>query len=114
MVLAWRLTDVLFDVLSAVWVGAMLGALIKIASPHGNWVSWVFAALVGGFGAVVGLFVARLFGVSREDDFRTRVFAAVFAVVVMIAYALISRLVLRRMIRRTGRTGRLTRPTIVF
>lgn len=101
----------LYDVLSAVWVGAFLGALIKIASPHGNWVSWVFAALVGGLGAVVGLFAARLFGVSREDDFRTLMIAAVFAVIVMIAYAFVSRLALRRLIRRTGRP---TRPTIAF
>jgi hypothetical protein len=102
---------VLFDVISAVWVGAFLGALMKIASPHGNWVSWVFAALVGGFGAVVGLFAARLLGVSREDDFRTLAIAGAFAVIVMIGYAIISRAALRRLIRRTGR---MTRPTIAF
>lgn len=102
---------VLFDVISAVWVGAFVGVLMKVASPHENWVSWAFSALVGGLGAIVGLFVARYLGVSREDDLRTLAIAGGVAVMIMCGYVVVSRAAVRRLHRRSGRR---TRPTIAF
>jgi hypothetical protein len=102
---------VLFDLVAAVWIGLLIGAALKMASPHANWVSWIMAALVGGLGAMIGLFGARMLGFSNEDDLHTRVVSAIFAVLAMAAYAAISKVAVRRMIRRTGRS---TRPTIAF
>ena len=102
---------VLFDVLSAIWVGAFVGVLFKLFSPHPRWSSWMIAALVGGFGGTVGMFGARMVGVSREEDARTLVIAAVFGALTMALYALISRALLRRLMRQSSRK---TRPTVAF
>ncbi len=98
---------VLFDVIAAVWVGAFVGALMKVASPHPNWVSWMVSALVGALGAVFGLFVARFVGVGREDNVRTLLVAGVLAIVTMCGYILVSRIVVRQL-------DRTSRPTIAF
>lgn len=108
--LAWRLTLVLLDVAEVLWIGCFIGALIKLLSPHRNWVSWIVAALVGGMGAIGGMFLSRIVGIGREEAFRTRMVAAVCAVVATLAYAAVSRLLVRRLARR----GRQTRPTIAF
>lgn len=101
----------LFDVLFTIWVGAFVGVLFKLFSPHPRWSSWMIAALTGGFGATLGLFAARMVGVSREDNARTLMIAAALAALTMSSYALVSRALLRRLMRQTGRK---TRPTVAF
>jgi len=102
---------VLIEVFEAVWMGAMVGALLKLCSPHPNWVSWVVAALVGGAGAMLGLFVARLLGVNREYGATTLAVSGGIATIVMVLYAAISRAAIVRIARRTGRVSR---PTLAF
>jgi hypothetical protein len=96
------------EVLEAVWVGAMVGALLKLASPHRNFASWVFAALVGSLGGMLGLFIARLLGVNREAQATTLAVAGGIATIAVVLYAAISQIVVKRVARRTGRA---TRPT---
>ena len=99
------------EVLEAVWMGAMVGALLKLASPHPNWVSWVVSALIGSAGAVAGLFVARVLGVNREFQGTTLAVSGGIATITVVLYAAISQFAVRRWGRRTGRA---TRPTLAF
>jgi hypothetical protein len=101
----------MMEVLEAIWMGAMVGALLKLASPHPRWTSYIFAALVGGVGAVAGLFVARVLGVNREYQSRTLAVAGGIATITVVLYAAISQYAVRRYARRTGRTSR---PTVAF
>jgi len=99
------------EVLRAVWVGAVVGAFLKVLSPHPNWQSSVLAALVGGFGATVGLFISRLLGVAREREVTTLAVAGGIAAIVVVIYAWISDIAVRRIARRAGR---ITRPPYAF
>jgi hypothetical protein len=93
----------------AVWLGCILACLLKMGSPHRNPSSWLVAALVGGFGSVLGLFVARAIGISRDRTSTLAVAVAVSAGVTLL-YAAASRLIYAAQAKR----GRETRPTIVF
>ena len=101
----------LYEVIAAVWIGAIVGAILKLASPHPRLGSWLIAALVGGVGGMCGLFVARMLGVSRELPTRTYAVAAVVAAIAVLIYAMISRVVVGRLNRARGRRSR---PTIAF
>jgi len=102
---------VLVEVLEAVWIGALIGVLLKLGSPHPNFSSWIVAALVGGLGAMGGLFVARLLGVNREQQSTTLAVAGGISAIAVVLYAMISSVVVRRLVRRSGRPSR---PTIAF
>ena len=89
----------------------MIGVLLKLLSPHRSLVSWVFVALVGGAGGTAGLFVSRLIGVNREEQLLTLAVAGGLSAVVVMLYAVLSRVAVTRLSRRTGR---MTRPTLAF
>lgn len=97
------------------WVGALVGAMLKMASPHRNPLSWIFAGAVGSLGGTVGVYVARYSGMTPARPVAFYLAVALSACGVVLAYAAIS----RRLHRATGAaTGceatRGTRPTIVF
>jgi uncharacterized membrane protein YeaQ/YmgE (transglycosylase-associated protein family) len=93
----------------AVWIGALVGCALKLVSPHRSGGSWIFAALVGALGGVVGIFTARLFGFGREEARATLIAAALGAATVVVIWAIASRLFVP-----AGRRRRATRPTIAF
>jgi hypothetical protein len=102
---------VLFEVIYAVWIGALVGVVLKLASPHPNLGSWLVAGLVGGFGGMCGLYFARMLGVSRELQGHTLAIAGGVAAMAITIYAAVSRAVTRRTEKREGRPSR---PSIAF
>jgi nitrate/nitrite transporter NarK len=96
----------------ALWVGALMGTLLKLTSPHRNVASWLFAGLVGALGGLGGLYFSRMFGLSEHQWVACFLGVALCAAGLVMLWALISRGVHRSRRRRGGTRG--TRPTIVF
>ncbi len=94
----------------SVWIGSLVGCLLKLASPHKNPWSWVVAALVGGAGGIVGLYAARVAGFGTEDELPTLMIASAGSATLVLLWAASSRAAYRA--KRSRR--RSTRPTIVF
>lgn len=104
------------------WLGSIVGCALKLSSPHPRAVAFIFSALVGAFGGLVGLFVARMLGVARDDSRTLAIVSMVSAAAWVLLYAFTSRAVhgwnrrhhrLRRDRTKPGH-DRSTRPTIVF
>lgn len=93
----------------SVWLGSVVGCLLKLASPHKSPWSWVVAALVGGAGGIAGLYAARLAGFGTEDELPTLMIASAGGATLVLLWATVSRAAYR-----TKRPRRRTRPTIVF
>lgn len=93
----------------AIWIGALVASVLKLASPHRSVVSWLLAALVGSLGGVVGLFAARMVGIDASRPLACHVAEALAAAGLVMVYALVSRAIYGRRLR-----VRPTRPTIVF
>lgn len=93
-------------------MGAVIGGVLKLFSPHPNYASWIISSLVGGFGAMAGLFVSRLLGVPWEHEGTTLAVAGGIAAITVVAYAWISEAALKRLIRRVGRN--VSRPPLAF
>jgi predicted permease len=98
----------------AIWVGALVGTLLKLTSPHRNAASWLFAGLVGGLGGVGGLYFSRMFGLTERQWVACFLGVALCAAALVMLWALVSRGVLRSQQRRNALRKRATRPTIVF
>ncbi len=94
----------------SLWIGALVGATLKLASPHRNPLSWLLACCVGAFGALVGVYVARFNGLDDGRAFAFYLSVALAAAGVVLVYAALSRWAYRRSTQR----GRTTRPTVVF
>ena len=94
----------------ALWVGALVGTLLKLISPHRSASSWLFAGLVGALGGIAGLFVGRMAGLLERQWIASYLGVALCAAGVVMLWALVSRGIHRSRVRR----GRGTRPTIVF
>lgn len=97
-------------ILGAIFAGMVVAIIAKLGTAHRSPGAFVLAALVGGFGGVVGLFVARMIGVNREDETTTFVVCAVAGLLATLAYAAVSRLMLRSARSR----GRHSRPSTAF
>ena len=95
----------------ALWVGALMGTLLKLTSPHRNPASWLFAGLVGALGGIAGLYVSRMFGLGERQWVACFLGVALCACGLVMLWALVSRGVLRSQKKRGARG---TRPTIVF
>ena len=94
----------------SLWVGALVGSTMKLASPHRNPFSWVLAGCVGALGGLVGVYAARFGGLTSTHRSSFYVAVAVAAAGVVLVYAAISRWAHRRATSR----GRATRPTVIF
>jgi uncharacterized membrane protein YeaQ/YmgE (transglycosylase-associated protein family) len=94
----------------SLWLGALVGATMKLASPHRNAFSWLLAGCVGALGALVGVYVARFAGLSDSHPSAFYLAVGVTAAGVMLVYAGLSRWAHRRRVAH----GRPTRPTVVF
>ena len=99
----------MLDVVWSLWIGALVGATLKLASPHQNALSWVLAALVGALGALVGVYVARIAGLPPAHRLAHHLAVGLCAAGVVVIYAVTS-----RALHRASRRRRTTRPTIVF
>jgi uncharacterized membrane protein YeaQ/YmgE (transglycosylase-associated protein family) len=83
-------------VIYALELGALVGWLMKLTSPHPNASSWLLAMLVGALGALPGLFLVRWYAIGESRPvvaYATYALCAGFAVIV---YAIASRLWLRQ------------------
>lgn len=98
--------------LRAIWLGAVIGGILKLFSPHPNYASWIISSLVGGLGAMAGLFAARILGVPWENEGTTLAVAGGIAAITVVAYAWISDAAMRRLVRRVGRN--VSRPPLAF
>jgi hypothetical protein len=94
----------------SLWLGAVVGATMKLASPHRNPLSWVLAGCVGALGGLAGVYAARFVGLSslRPSSFYLAI--AIAAAGVVLVYAGASRWAHRRLAAR----GRATRSTMIF
>jgi hypothetical protein len=102
-------------VVYTLWIGAVVAAvfkllLLKFGSPHKRAASWLFACLIGSFGALAGLFVVRLFGIAEGRGLETFVGVGSSAAAVVILYAAITRGLERSAVRK----GRPVRRTMLF
>ncbi|GAC1547987.1 MAG: hypothetical protein NVS3B10_11680 [Polyangiales bacterium] len=97
-------------VIYALWIGSLVGVVLKLASPHRSMASWLFAALVGALGGIVGLFVGRMCGIAEHHRLACYGGVTLAAVAMVVAWAAGSRALHRSQVRK----GRPTRPTIVF
>ncbi|MGZ3456609.1 MAG: hypothetical protein ACXVEF_43790 [Polyangiales bacterium] len=99
----------------AIWLGSVLACVVKMTSPHRKPMAWVVVALVGGVGGLAGLFVCRFVGIARDDVVATVAVADAISVVVVLVYAVLSRIMYAMQVRASARAvTRQTRPTIVF
>jgi len=94
----------------AVWFGGVLACLLKMLSPHGKASAWLLAALVGGFGGLVGLFVARTLGIPRTDQVGTHGIALVVSTVTVLLYAIGTRV----FYASEKKHGRMSRPSFML
>jgi uncharacterized membrane protein YeaQ/YmgE (transglycosylase-associated protein family) len=94
----------------SLWLGALVGATMKLASPHRNACSWLLAGCFGSLGALVGVYAARFAGLSAHHPAPFYVAVAITAAGVVLVYAGLSRWAHRR----RALQGRATRPTVVF
>ena len=97
----------------ALWVGALMGTLLKLTSPHRNAASWLFAGLVGALGGIGGLYFARMFGLGEKQWVACFLGVALCACGLVMVWALVSGAVLRSQTKGSTQRRR-TRPTIVF
>ena len=94
----------------SLWIGALVGATMKLASPHRNPFSWLLAGCMGALGALVGVYVARFGGLTAAHPSSFYCAVVLVAAGVVIVYAALSRWAHRRWTAR----GRATRPTVIF
>ena len=94
----------------SLWLGALVGATMKLASPHRNAFSWLLAGCVGALGALAGVYASRFAGLTAEHPSSFYLAVALAAAGVVLVYAALSRWAHRR----RALHGRPTRPTVVF
>src|SRR5207248_1552173 len=94
----------------SLWLGALVGATLKLASPHRSPFSWLLAGCVGALGGMVGVYAARFAGLTAAHPSSYYVAVALAAAGVVVLYAALSRWAHRR----SAKHGRPTRPTLVF
>lgn len=96
----------LTEVILAIFAGGAIAVLAKLGTGHRSHGAFVFAALVGALGGIVGLFATRMLGVPREDEGRVWIFCAGFGLIATLVYATLSRIATRRSARRgAGRSS---------
>jgi uncharacterized membrane protein YeaQ/YmgE (transglycosylase-associated protein family) len=95
----------------SLWVGALVGATMKLASPHRNPFSWLLAGCVGALGGLVGVYLARFCGLTAMRPTTYYLAVALSAAGVVLLYAALSRWAHGR--ARPVR-GRITRASFLF
>ncbi|MBI2388350.1 MAG: hypothetical protein HYV09_01925 [Deltaproteobacteria bacterium] len=97
-------------ILGAIFAGMVVAIVAKLGTAHRSPGAFIFAALIGGLGGLLGLFGARMIGVSREDEPTTFVVCAVTGLLATLVYAGISRI----LVRSARSHGRHSRPSTAF